>query len=158
MTFFLKKHIHLFTHNSNFFIFTVALFLVGCGSNLERIPAEQVDTTEKQFAEQMANMILSRCLSYDYSALPLEQTNEAMIKGFDAGIFQQTCELLKNKYGKFRSMEFVEAMQQPESNEYTIYRFKGNFKSVTVRRQPISSTSCGGTLPLCLSTKWGDNV
>ena len=158
MTFFLKKHIHLFTHNSNFFIFTVALFLVGCGSNLERIPAEQVDTTEKQFAEQMANMILSRCLSYDYSALPLEQTNEAMIKGFDAGIFQQTCELLKNKYGKFRSMEFVEAMQQPESNEYTIYRFKGNFKEAIKLPEIRITIDQTGKLAGFFTTKWNDNL
>jgi len=110
-------------------IVAVGLFFSACGSNLERIPEEQINLQEQQFAEQMANMILNRCVSYDYSALSTEEVNEAMVKGFNAAVFQQTCEFLKDKYGRFRGLEFVEAMQPgSNSNEFTIYRFRGNFK------------------------------
>lgn len=156
MTFFLKNHIHPYLNSIK--ILSCLVFLTSCSSNLERIPSKQINNKEKQFAEQMANMILNRCVSYDYSALSLEEVNEAMVKGFNATVFQQTCEFLKDKYGRFRSLEFVEAMQPAESNEYTIYRFKGNFKEAIKPPEIRVTIDESGKLAGFNTAKWNDDL
>ncbi len=158
MTIFLKKHIHLYTNSSKVFMVSWIVLLSACSSNLERISAEQINKPEQLFAEQMANLILDRCSSYDYSALPVEHANEAMVNGFDAGVFRQTCEFLKDKYGRFRGLEFVEAMRPPESNEYTIYRFKGNFKEAIKFPEIRITIDQSGKLAGFYTVKWSDNL
>jgi len=156
MKLFLKKHIVCFL--LKIFVITVGLFFSACGTSLERVPVEQIDLQQKQFAEKMANMILGRCVSYDYSALPIDEVNEAMVKGFNATVFQQTCEFLRDKYGRFRGLEFVEAMQPPNSNEYIIYRFKGNFKEAIKFPEVRITIDQSGKLAGFNAAKWNDKL
>lgn len=139
-------------------IFFVLLFCYGCSSNLEPIPSDKISMQEKQFAEKMANLILERCDAYDYSALSEEVATPEMSKGFNATVFQQTCELLKNKYGRFRGLEFVEAVKPPDSNQYVIYRFKGNFKDATKFPEIRITVDQSGKLAGFFTTKWKDRL
>lgn len=139
-------------------ILLILLFCYGCSSNLERIPSEQIKSQEKQFAEQMANLILERCDAYDYSALSEEVATLEMAKGFNATVFQQSCELLKNKYGRFRGLEFIEAVKPPDSGQYIIYRFKGNFKEAIQFPEIRITVDQSGKLAGFFTTKWKDSL
>lgn len=141
-----------------FALMVFVLLCSSCGTNLIKIPVEKINKQEQGFAAEMATKIIERCSSYDYSPLPPNQATAEMIDGFSAKIQQETCELLKGKYGKFRSLEFVEAMQPKDTNDYRIYRFKGNFKKAIKLPEVRITIDKSGKLAGFWTTKWKDKI
>jgi len=144
---------------ANCFALVPFVFLCSsCSSGLIKIPKEKINKQEQGFAAEMATKIIERCTSFDYSPLPLNQATEEMVAGFSAKIQQETCELLKGKYGKFRSLEFVETLQPKEGNDYRIYRFKGNFKAAIKLPEVRVTIDKSGKLAGFWTTKWKDKI
>lgn len=104
------------------------LLLTACSSNYEKISIGNINDVELKFAEQMALKIMNKCNTFDFTPLTLQEATPEAVKGFSATVMQQSCDLLRNKYGTYRGLEFAEAYKPINDNSHTIYRFKGNFK------------------------------
>jgi len=130
----------------------------GCTSNYKKINPANVNATELQFARQMAIKIMDKFESYDYSALTAVDATPEAVKGFSATVIQQSCDLLRNKYGTFRGVEFAEAYKPINDSSHTIYRFKGNFKQATKAPEIRITIDENGKFAGFFTTKWKDKL
>lgn len=134
------------------------LFCTACASNYEKVGAANINTTQMKFAEEMALKIMTKCDAYDYSPLTLNEATPEAVKGFSAKVMQQSCDLLRNKYGTFRGLQFAEAYKPIDSNSHIVYRFKGNFKQATKAPEIRITIDQSGKFAGFFTVKWMDKL
>jgi len=71
---------------------------------------------------------------------------------------QQSCDLLRSKYGTFRGLEFAEAYKPIDNNSHTVYRFKGNFKEATKSPEIRITIDQSGKFAGFFTVKWMDKL
>jgi len=139
-------------------LYFMLLLLVACSSNYEKIGPANINTKEMKFAEQMALKIMTKCDAYDYTPLTTAEATPEAAKGFSATVMQQSCDLLRNKYGAFRGLKFAEAYKPKENNTHTIYRFKGNFKRAKKAPEIRVTIDQTGKFAGFYTIKWMDKL
>jgi len=146
-------------HLINFVMMAMLLLAIAsCSSNYEKINASSVNAAEMKFAEQMAMKIMTKCDEYDYSSLNTTEATPEAVKGFSATVMQQSCDLLRNKYGTFRGLEFAEAYKPIDNNTHTIYRFKGNFKEAIKSPEIRITIDQSGRFAGFFTKKWTNRL
>lgn len=134
----------------------ILLLFTACSSKYTKINPSTINTAQLEFAEQMALKIMNKCDAYDYTPLTLAKATPEAVKGFSATVMQQSCDLLRNKYGTFRGIEFAEAYKPIDDNSHIIYRFKGNFKQATKFPEIRITIDQSGKFAGFFTTKWMD--
>jgi len=134
------------------------LLLTACSSNYEKINPANINDVELRFAEQMALKIINKCNTFDYTPLTLKEATPQAVKGFSATVIQQSCDLLRNKYGTYRGLEFAEAYKPIADKSHTIYRFKGNFKEAIKPPEIRITIDQSGKFAGFFTLKWTDKL
>lgn len=143
---------------SSLLVLALLVSCTACSSNYEKINLNSLNKTEMNFAKQMALKIMGKCKNYDYSPLTEADATPEAVKGFSSTVMQQSCDLLRNKYGTFRGVDFAEAYKPIKDNSHTIYRFKGNFKQAVKAPEIRITIDQSGKFAGFFTTKWMDNL
>lgn len=134
------------------------LLFAACSSNYEKVSLGSINTAEMKFAEQIALKIMTKCDEYDYTPLTTTEATPEAVKGFSSTVMQQSCDLLRSKYGTFRGLEFAEAYKPIDNNSHTVYRFKGNFKKATKFPEIRITIDQSGKFAGFFTIKWMDRL
>jgi hypothetical protein len=104
-----------------------AVALVGCtGTTYEKIPAQQVNATQKAFAEQWGTKLLTAWGKGEYPQAGQEATREFRANYNEPKKQKAAHAFVKGKVGAFNSMAFHEARRSVPPRQ-TAYRFRGDF-------------------------------
>ena len=102
--------------------------LAGCsGGKFEKVPTRDVNASQKAFAEQWANKILTAWAKGEYPQVGQEATREFRAGHNDPKHQKDTYKYVKGKVGAFKSMKFYEARRSVPP-KHTAYRFQGDFE------------------------------
>lgn len=110
-------------------IMILSILVIACtDSKYQTLPEEEVDVTQRNFAENIATDILNGMKSGEFKELGNESTL-SMQKGLTLEKQKMSYENIKAMYGDFQSMSYYETCVPKEGAFHTVYRFKGKFES-----------------------------
>jgi len=96
-------------------------------NQFQKINPENVSDSNLEIAKTIAEKLLEgQKSSYIYLLSDNEATPE-MVKGLTASMQKSSYENIKDQFGDYESLEYIEAWKFITEEEYIIYRFKGNF-------------------------------
>jgi len=98
----------------------------------DKLPADKVDKDKVSLAERFADRYFSAARDgkiYEFQ----NDATDAVIKGLTPDIQRQVYQDIKNNFGDYKSLEFVEAWKNNTGQIMTIIRFKGVFTNATVK-------------------------
>lgn len=106
-------------------VFLLVVSLYNCEFKKEE------SSTELGFAKELANKILITQKEGSFYKLSNEEADPKMITGLNASVQKQSYTQIKSLFGDYKGLNFESLVHVSRSQKYSIYRFKGDFKSNT---------------------------
>lgn len=108
----------------------MVLFLASAGFSQHTFikgEPDQIPENYGQTAQDLAGKLLNGQKTGNIYMLTDQEATPEMVKGLTEAMQVASYESIKQLYGDFISLEFVETWTLQISEQYFVYRFKGNF-------------------------------
>jgi hypothetical protein len=109
-------------------VLAAALGLGACGPKFEKIPAAEVNATQRAFAEGWGNKVMTAWAKGEYPTVGDEAVREFRAAHNNVERQKNAATHIHGFVGTFKSMAFYEALRSV-APKGTIYRFKGQFEN-----------------------------
>ena len=108
----------------------MVLFLASAGFSQHtfiKVEPDQIPENNIKTAQDLAGKLLNGQKTGNIYMLTDQEATPEMVKGLTEAMQVASYESIKQLYGDFISLEFVETWTLQISEQYFVYRFKGNF-------------------------------
>ena len=93
------------------------------------IKETRIDKESMEKATDLADKLLNGMKTGNIYLLSADEATEAMVKGLSDEIQQSVYARIKDEFGDFLTMQFVEALKPDNDKSLTVYRFRGSFEN-----------------------------
>lgn len=141
------------------FLFIICFSLFGFSQNqFSKISDEKLNNEELNQVSTLAKKLLEGQKSGNFYLLHENEASPEMVKGLTAQIQENSYENIKSQFGDYRSLEFAEAWNLNAGEEYTIYRFKGDFSETEDKPEIRLVVNSSGLIAGFWIREWKDDI
>jgi len=91
------------------------------------IEENNINQQNKATAENLAKKIMEGMKTENYYLLSESEATPAVVKGLNEQTQQAVYDQISEQFGDYQDLRFVEARKQESNQDFTMYRFRGEF-------------------------------
>lgn len=128
-----------------------------CSQDFTKLEGSQVDKSKLQFAEKFANDYLTKLREgsyYEFKDEAIDIIKNQQTEETQKAVYSQ----LKEQFGDYKGLEYVETWVKSSDNSLTIFRFKGEFEKSNKKLEIRVVLDASGKIAGFWITPWSDMI